>query len=184
MGAREFTTETERTRRRDRVYRIGEAAFGAERNWHADMAKAIEVATCRTIGRSRIAQWFLTTADVKPVPLWVMEALPAIAAAAAADLRKRAGALDVEISEMEDGGAPPAQGEPDAPEEPTLESGPTAAAEAVYDDGSDFDMDALVERFADKRLPRPTPEPAPEPELQWTSRFAEEARAGWRGRSL
>ncbi|HEV2545316.1 MAG TPA: hypothetical protein VGU70_21420 [Methylobacterium sp.] len=140
MGAREFTDADERTRRRDRVYRIGEAAFGAERNWHADMAKAIEVATGRTIGRARIAQWFLTTADVKPVPAWVVEALPAIAAAAAADLRARAAALDTEIA-VEDGGAPPAQGEPDAPEEPSLESGPAAAA-----DGDEFDTAGFLEQ--------------------------------------
>lgn len=185
MGAREFTDETERTRRRDHVRAVGEAAFGKRRNWHPDMAEAIKVATGRELGRARIAQWFLLTADAKPVPAWVMAALPEIAAAAAADLRERAGALDAEIAEMEAGGAPPAQGEPDAPEEPPLESGPAAAAEAApYDDGTSFDLDALVERFADKRLPRPAPEPAPEPELQWTSKFAEEARAGWRGRGL
>lgn len=185
MGAREFTTEGERKRRRDHVQAIGDAAFGKRRSWHPDMAEAIESATGRAIGRARIAQWFLTTADAKPVPAWVMASLPEIAAAAAADLRERAVALDAEVAEMESGGAPPAQGEPDAPGEPAQESGPAAAAKAApYDDGSDFDMDGFIERFADKRLPRPAPEPAPEPELQWTSRFTEEARAGWRGRGL
>lgn len=186
MGAREFTDDTERTRRRDHVRAVGEAAFGKRRNWHPDMAEAIKAVTGRELGRARIAQWFPLTADAKPVPAWVMAALPEIAAAAAADLRERAIVLDAEVVNMEDGGTPPAQGEPDAPGEPPLESGPAAAAEAAYDDGSDFDMDALVEAFADKRLPRPEPEPAPEPEppAGWRSRFAEEHAARWAPRNV
>lgn len=192
MGTREFTSRDERTRRRELVRRIGDAAFGRQLGrgsdegepktvWHAEFARAIEAATGRAIGRPRVAQWLLAGDDAKPVPSWVVDALPAIAHAAAADLRRRAEELDALEAES---GAPPAQGEPDAPEEPAQESGPAAAAALPYDDGSDFDMDAFVEKFADKRLPRPTPEPAPEPDLQWTSRFAEEARAGWRGRGL
>lgn len=186
MGAREITDENERKRRRDHVRAVGEAAFGKRRNWHPDLAEAIEAATGRALGRARIAQWFLTTADVKPVPLWVVAALPGIAAAAAADLRERAVALDAEVAEMESGGAPPAQGEPETAGEPAQESGPAAAAKAApYDDGSDFDMDGFIERFADKRLPRPAPEPAPEPEAPdgWRSRFAEEHAARWAPRN-
>lgn len=181
MGAREFTTEAERTRRRDHVRAVGDAAFGKRRNWHPDMAEAIKAITGREIGRARIAQWFLTTADMKPVPLWVMVALPEITAAAAADLRERAGALDAEIAEMEDEGNPPAQGEPDAPEEPVRESGP-AAAEAAPDDGPAFDIDAPYRMIDAGLVPRrePEPEPEPAPPTGWRSKFAEENAHCWR----
>jgi len=195
MGTREFTTAEERTRRRELVRRIGDAAFGKQLGrgsdegepktvWHAEFARAIEVATGRAIGRPRVAQWLLAGPDAKPVPAWVVDALPAIARAAAADLRRRAEELDALEAES---GAPPVQGEPEGHEEPALESGPTASAEdAPYDDGSDFDVDALVERFAHVRPPRLAPEPAPEPEptTGWRSAFAEAHAARWAPRNV
>jgi hypothetical protein len=129
MGAREFTDAGERGRRRDLVRRIGDASFGARTGtWHADFAKAIHEATGREIGRARVAQWLLETDAAKPVPKWVVDSLPAIAATldAAAD----------------DAGAPPgAQGEPGSDGEPPRESG-SPAAEAAPEE--DFDLDAFV----------------------------------------
>ena len=140
MGAREFTDAGERGRRRDLVRRIGDASFGARTGtWHADFAKAIHEATGREIGRARVAQWLLETDAAKPVPKWVVDSLPAIARAAAADLRTRAATLD---AAADDAGAPPgAQGEPGADGEPPRESGPHAAEAAPEED---FDLDAFV----------------------------------------
>ncbi|MGU3663929.1 hypothetical protein ACLBX9_07060 [Methylobacterium sp. A49B] len=164
MGTREFTDEAERRRRRDLVRRIGDAAFGAKighkqeqggeadkdqprGTWHADFARAIGKATGREIGRARVAQWLLETETAKPVPLWVVDALPVIARAAAADLRTRADILD---AVADDAGAPPgAQGEPEAEGEPPQESGPPAAEAAPE---GDFDLDALVERVMEAGL--------------------------------
>lgn len=142
MGAREFTDEAERRRRRDLVRRIGDAAFGERSGtWHTDFTKEIAKATGREIGRARVAQWLLETDAAKPVPAWVVDALPAIARSAAADLRVRAATLDA----AEDPGAPPgAQGEPDeADGEPPLESGPPAAEAAPEDD---FDLDGFMQQ--------------------------------------
>lgn len=122
MGAREFTEANERTRRRDLVRAVGDAVFGKRLGrdsddgtpktaWHTDLANAIEAATGRALSRSRVAQWLLTTDDAKPVPSWVVEALPAIARSAAADLRARAAQLDALAAE--DGAPPAPQGEPE-----------------------------------------------------------------------
>lgn len=191
MGAREFTDEAERERRRDLVRRIGDAAFGARLGregedghkgvWHADFARAIEAATGRAIGRPRVTQWLISTADAKSVPKWVVEALPAIARAAAADLRERANRLDglaVESgSPPEDRGEP--EPEPEAAGEPPQESGPAAAQAAE----EEVDIDAFVRAYAHVPMPRPAPEPAPEPAppTGWRSRWAEEHNARWRG---
>lgn len=192
MGTREFTNQDERARRRELVRRIGDAAFGKQLGresgqgepktvWHAEFARAIEAATGRAIGRPRVAQWLLTTDDAKPVPSWVVDALPAIARAAAADLRRRAEELDALEAES---GAPPAQGETDAPEELTQESGPAAAEAVPSDDEIAFDIDAPYRLMALGLLARPEPEPQPEPEpappTGWRSKFAEENAAHWR----
>lgn len=142
MGAREFTDEAERRRRRDLVRRIGDAAFGERSGtWHTDFTKEIAKATGREIGRARVAQWLLETDAAKPVPAWVVDALPAIARSAAADLRARAATLD---AAAEDAGAPPgAQGEPEADGEPPHESGPPAA-EAAPD--VEFDLDGFMDQ--------------------------------------
>ena len=182
MGAREFTDSEERARRVALVQAVGERVYGG--SWQTPLADALSAATGRPLGRARVAQWVLAD-GAKPVPAWVLDALPAIARDGAARLRRHADELDILLA---DGGAsaPPTQGEPDAPGEAPLESGPVAAAEAApYDDGTDFDIDGLVEAFADKRLPRPAPEPAPEPAAPdgWRSRFAEEHAARWAPRN-
>lgn len=183
MGTREFTDTEERARRVALVQAVGERVYGG--SWQTPLAEALSTATGRPLGRARVAQWVLAD-GAKPVPSWVVDALPGIARDGAARLRRHADELDALFAEG-GAGAPPAQGEPDAPGEPSLESGPAAAAEAAQaDDGSDFDVDALVERFADKRLPRPAPEPAPEPAARtgWRSAFAEEHAARWAPRNV
>lgn len=131
MGAKEFTDEAERLRRRDRVVAVGTLVWGDA--WQAPMAAALG------LPRSRVAQWVLQTKDVKPVPARIMNALAVIARDKASDLRRRADALDALPN---DEGAPPASGEPEAEPDASQESGP-AAAQAADDE---FDIDAFVER--------------------------------------
>lgn len=181
MGTREFTDEAERTRRRELVRRVGDAAFGRrigresdepghKGTWHADLARAIAQATGREIGRARVAQWLLTGDDAKPVPGWVVAALPSIVAAATAELRARADELDALAAEVGDPSAP--GGGPDAAGDPLGESGPAAAQagainddEIVFDaapsslgDDGEFDVsrfvDNFVQTYAHVRLPR------------------------------
>ncbi|MCY1645006.1 hypothetical protein [Methylorubrum sp. SL192] len=170
MGTREFTDGEERARRVALVQAVGERVYGG--SWQTPLADALSAATGRSLGRARVAQWMLAD-GAKPVPGWVVDALPSIARDGAARLRRHADELDALFAEG-GAGAPPAEDEPDAAGEPPLESGTEATAEAApYDDGSDFDVDAFVEKFAHVRPASPEPEPAPEP-TGWRSRFAEE----------
>lgn len=161
MGTREFTTETERQTRRDRVAKVGELAFGG--SWQTPLAAALG------LPRARVAQWMLVPDEAKernvpakPVPAWVMAALPAIARAGAARLRKAADELDALAAE--DGAPPAPQGEPQADGETPQESGP-AAAEAADDDAPEIDLDAFVTAVCSEP-PRPL-DALPGPELHW-----------------
>lgn len=170
MGAREFTDEKERQTRRDRVEKIGKAIYGPL--WQTQLAEALAKATGRPLGRARVAQWMLTEKPApvdptqkapeppKPVPAWVMVALPAIAREGAARLRRQANELDALAAEE---GAPPgAQGEPEADGEPPQESGPDAAEAAGEEE---FDLDALVTEVCSEP-PRPLGA-LPGPRLTW-----------------
>ena len=170
MGTREFTTEDERKTRRERVERIGLLAFGG--SWQTPLAAALG------LPRARVAQWMLVPDETKvknlpakPIPMWVMDALPAIAREAAARLRVNADELDALAAE--DGAPPAPQGEPDAEGEAPQESGPAAAEAAVANDDDEFDLDAFVQAYGHVRLsqPDPEPEPAPAPPEGWRSRY-------------
>ncbi|CAX22083.1 protein of unknown function [Methylorubrum extorquens DM4] len=177
MGTREFTDAEERARRVALVQAVGERVYGG--SWQTPLAEALSAATGRPLGRARVAQWMLAD-GAKPVPAWALDALPAIARDGAARLRRHADELDALFAEG-GAGAPPAQSEPDAAEEPPFESGPAAAA-----DDDDFDVDAFVEANAHLRPARPAPEPAPEPERPagWRSAFAEAHAARWAPRNV
>ncbi|ACS43951.1 hypothetical protein [Methylorubrum extorquens] len=176
MGAREFTDAEERARRVSLVQAVGERVYGG--SWQTPLADALSAATGRPLGRARVAQWMLAD-GAKPVPAWVLDALPAIAREGAARLRRHADELDSLFAEG-GAGAPPDSSEPEAAEETPLESGPTAAA-----GDEEFDVDAFVEANAHIRPSRPAPEPAPEPAAPtgWRSRFAEEHAARWAPRN-
>lgn len=160
MGTEMFTAEKEPMRPRDRVEFVGKRVWGG--SWQTPMADALK------LPRARIAQWMLVPSEkkvanvpAKPVPAWVLEVLPAIARDGAARLRKAANELDALFA---DGGAPPAQGEPEPEPAAPQESGPTAAgAQAVEDDY--FDVDAMVTMNASEpprdlgAIPRPAPVP-------------------------
>lgn len=175
MGAREFTDAEERARRVALVEAVGLRAFGG--SWQTPLAEALSAATGRALGRSRVAQWMLST-DPKPVPAWVLDALPAIARDGAARLRVAADELDALFAD--DGAPPAAQGEPEAEGEAPLESGPADAQAAAPADDEEFDMDAFVEQFAHVRPSQERePEPQPAPPEGWRSQFAE---AHWTNR--
>ncbi|GJD59022.1 hypothetical protein [Methylobacterium dankookense] len=182
---RERLSPEERATRQRKLLTVGTYLYGP--SWQQALSDRLAKVVEGGVPRVRINQW---ATGSKPLPAWMLPVLADVALSGAAELRRRAEvfnriAAGEDVPPSLDEGTPPVQGEPDTSEEPTLESGPTATKVAPYDDGSDFDIDALVVKYADKRLPRPAPEPAPEPqELQWTSKFAEEARAGWRGRGL
>lgn len=140
MAKRENIDEQERKRRRDRVELVGTLVWG-EHSWQTPLAKALG------IPQPRVGQWMLVPSaekavnvPAKPIPRHVMDALPAIARAKAADMRRRA--ADLEALYPEEGAPPEAQGEPEADGAPPQESGPTAAAA----EEADFDLDAFVER--------------------------------------
>lgn len=137
MGTREFTDAEERARRVALVQAVGERVYGG--SWQTPIAEALSAATGRPLGRARVAQWVLAD-GAKPVPAWVLDALPGIAQDGAARLRKAADELDALFAEG-GAGAPPAQGEPDAPEEPPLESGPAASGAE-----EDFDTAGFLEQ--------------------------------------
>lgn len=159
MGAKEFTTEEERKRRRKFVVAVGTNAWGD--SWQAPMAVALG------LPRSRVAQWILQTKDVKPVPARVVVALKVIARDKAAELRRRADALD---ALPDDEGAPPAQGEPNAEGDAPQDSGPAAASAAFEDD---FDMDGFVAQVCSE--PRRDLGEIPRQELHWVQSNV----AGW-----
>ncbi|MFE1597370.1 hypothetical protein [Methylobacterium sp. ID0610] len=182
---RERLTPEERARRQRLLMTVGAHLHGP--SWQQALSDRLEKVVDGGVPRVRINQW---ANGAKPVPGWMLPVLADVARDGAAELRRRAEDLDRiaagEDVPPSDEGAPPAQGEPDAPGEAPLESGPAAAAEAApFDDGTAFDIDALVEQFADKRLPRPAPEPAPEPTAPtgWRSAFAEEHAARWAPRN-
>lgn len=182
MGTERFTDADERVRRVALVQAIGERVYGG--SWQTPLADALSAATGRPLGRARVAQWMLAD-GAKPVPAWVVDALPGIARDGAARLRRHADELDALFADGGEG-APPAQGERETAEEPAQESGPAAAA-AAPDDGPAFDIDApyrLVDAgLARLREPEPEPEPEPTPPTGWRSRFAEEHAARWAPRN-
>lgn len=159
MGTQTFAREDERLRRRDLVAAVGVRIFG--QSWQTPLAEALSAASGRPLGRARISQWYLAGAAAKPVPEWVLEALPAIARNGAAHLRKAAAELDALFA---DEGAPPAQGEPEAEPAAPQESGPAVSALAEeFEDG--FDMSGFLEQVHSEpprdlgEMPMPAPVP-------------------------
>lgn len=164
MGTKRFTAEEEPMRARDLVEFVGERVWGG--SWQTPMAEALK------LPRARVAQWMLVPSEkktvnvpAKPVPAWVMEALPAIAREGAARLRKDADELDALFPDQ---GAPPAQGEPDGEEDGPQESGPAASAVASasaeeFEDG--FDLHGFLDQVHSEPprdlgvMPMPAPVP-------------------------
>ncbi|GBU19032.1 hypothetical protein [Methylobacterium sp.] len=124
MARRDTVSEDERERRKAAVEAVASRVYGS--SWQTPLATEISDMTGRSLERSRIAGWFLKpaadkpTSSVKPVPAWVMNALPELARRGAARLRHAAEELDLAAAELDRVAAPPEGGEgaPPAPGEP------------------------------------------------------------------
>ncbi|WP_375275796.1 hypothetical protein [Methylorubrum thiocyanatum] len=107
-------------------------------SWQQALSDRLKKVVEGGVPRVRLNQW---STGAKPLPAWMLPVLAEVARGGAAELRRRAEVFDRiaagEDVPPSDEGAPPAQGEPDAPEGTPLESGPAApGAEEDFDTAS------------------------------------------------
>ena len=106
MAGRDVVSESERQRRREAVEAVASRIYGG--SWQTPLAAELAELAGRGLDRSRVAGWYLKPSPdkaknvpAKPVPSWVMDALPELARRGAERLRRQAEELDIAASELE-----------------------------------------------------------------------------------
>lgn len=138
---RERLTPEERARRQRLLMTVGAHLYGP--SWQQALSNRLKAFVESGVPRVRINQW---ANGSKPVPAWFLPVLADVARSGAAELRRRAEVFDriaagEDVPPSPDEGAPPAQGEPDTPEEPAQEPGSAASSSE-----EDFDTEGFLER--------------------------------------